>query len=265
MSMHLARATAPAALALILALAPCTVGAEPQAESPEARDALDRAAAFMGGARMLASVRTLVVSSENRMQHEGQRVAIPTRTWYAFPLNVRREITVNGRTLAWASAPGGATLFTADGSSALNAATRQSLERSTMRDPVVLLKARLGRGFNAEVTGTESVDGVAADIVRMRQFDNETLMLVARADGRPIEIRYGNGATISSGRVLSVRWSAWKQAGAGLRYPFRATGTADGVAAFEADVVDVEVDTPLAEALFHGEDESASAGAMKVR
>lgn len=263
--MNLVRTHTLAALALVLAVAPCQATGEPQGESPEARGALDRAAAFMGGASMIASIRTLVVSSESRMEHEGQRVVVPTRTWYAFPFNVRREITLNGRTLAWAAAPGGATLFTADGSIPLNAATRQSLERSTMRDPVVLLKARLGRGFHAEVIGTEAVEGVTTDIVRMRQFDNETLLLVARGDGRPIEIRYGNLANTKNSHVLSVRWSAWKQAGTGLRYPFHAAGTADGIRVLEADVVDVAVDTPLAEALFHGGDESSLASAVKGR
>ena len=130
-------------------------------------------------------MRTLVIASDNTRQHDGREIVVPTRTYYAFPLSVRQEITLNGRTIAMASSPGGGTLFTADGDSPLDHATRLNVERSTMRNPVVLLKSRLGRGFGAELQGTEQIGGETVDRLRLTQLDNETMLLVARNDGRP--------------------------------------------------------------------------------
>ena len=85
---------------LLLALASATtVRAE---ESPEARVALDRLTSFMGGERVL-SLRTLVVAGDNRRDTGHGFVAVPTRTYLAFPLSIRQEIVIGGRTLAMAA------------------------------------------------------------------------------------------------------------------------------------------------------------------
>lgn len=104
---------------------------------------------------------------------------VPTHTYYAFPLNVRHEIVVNGRTVAMASSPTeGGTLFTEDGAQPLGDVMRIGVERATMRNPVVLMKARLGRAFEAEHFGVETIDAREADRVRVSQQDNETALII---------------------------------------------------------------------------------------
>ncbi len=234
-------------------------------ESPEARAALDRAVEFMGGTKVVYGMRTLVIASDNTREHDGRDIVVPTRTYYAFPLSVRQEITLNGRTIAIASAPGGGTLFTADGDSPLDHATRLGVERTTMRNPVVLLKSRLGRGFVAEVQGTEQIDGETVDRLRLMQQDNETVLLVARKEGRPVEIRYDLVAAGGSRRSLIVRFSDWKAGSSELRYPHLARGSEAGTQVFEVVATHVDVDMPLSATLFSGSGDTAGYGARPAR
>ena len=177
----------------------------------------------------------------------------------------RQEIALNGRTIAMASAPGGGTLFTADGDSPLDHATRLGVERSTMRNPVVLLKSRLGRGFSAEVQGTEEVDGETVDRLRLTQQDNETVLLVARKNGRLVEIRYDLIAAGAGKRSVTVRFSDWKTGSSGLRYPHVARGREEGNQVFEVVTKSFEVDAPLSETLFSAGSDSAGFGVTPVR
>jgi hypothetical protein len=234
-------------------------------ESSEARAALDRAVEFMGGGSVVYGMRTLVIASDNTRDYEGRKIVVPTRTYYAFPLSVRQEITLNARTIAMASSPGGGTLFTADGDSPLDHATRLGVERSTMRNPVVLLKSRLGRGFGAALQGTESIDGEAVDRLRLTQQGNETVLLVARRDGRPVEIRYDLIAAGGSKRSVIVRFSDWRTGSSPLRYPYLAQGREDGKPVFEVVTRDIEVDVPLSETLFSGGSDSATYGIRPAR
>jgi hypothetical protein len=221
------------------------------AESALAREALDRAVAFAGGASVYA-LRTLVVTAESRRSTDAGEFIVPTRTLYAFPLHVRHEITVNGRTLALASSPdGGGTAFSEDGAMPLDETTRVGLERSTMRHPLVLLKARLGRDFSAEHVGEESIEGATADIVRVRQGDNETLMSIARSDGRLIEIRYRLRDRGGAERAMKVAFDRWTpSAGGGVVYPQLARGFEDGKKVFDVTTTRVETNVELAATLF---------------
>lgn len=232
---------------LVLALASATsVRAE---ESPEARAALDRLTAFMGGERVL-SLRTLVVAGDNRRDTGHGFVDVPTRTYLAFPLSIRQEIVLGGRTLAMAATSGGGTAFTADGADPLPEAARIGLERTGLRNPVSLVKSRLGRDFSASIVGAEAIDGRPADVVRARKFDVETDLVIDRADGRLLETRY----TVESDgkpRRIVVQHDDWREV-AGLRYPFRSTGREEGRASFELKASRVEVDVPLAAELFVG-------------
>ena len=236
-----------------------------RSEAPETRAALDRAVEFMGGTKVVYGMHTLVIASDSTREYDGRNVLIPTRTFYAFPLGVRQEITLNGRMIAMASSPGGGTLFTADGDSPLDHATRLGVERSTMRNPVVLLKSRLGRGFSAEVQGTEQIDGETVDRLRLTQQENETVLLIARTDGRPVEIRYDLVAAAGSTRSVKVRFSDWKAGSSGLRYPHLASGREAGKQVFEVVTKSVDVDVPLSATLFSGSGDTAGYGVRSAR
>jgi hypothetical protein len=262
--MHARRSVRLVPIGLCLA-ASLAAAAPLNGESPEAREALDRAVAFMGGPTIVNRMRTLVIASENTRDYDGRSVVVPTRTYYAFPLNVRQEIELNGRTIAMASAPGGGTLFTADGDSPLDHATRLRVERSTMRNPVVLLKSRLGRGFGAEVQGTEEADGETVDRLRLMQHDNETVLLIARKNGRLVEIRYDLVAATGAKRSMNVRFSDWKTGVSELRYPHVALGREEGKQVFQVVTKSFDVDAPLSETLFSAGTDSAGYGVAPAR
>lgn len=253
----------------LLALLPCLVAAVALggtgAESDEARIALDRAVEFMGGREVVYGMRTLVVATDNTRDHDGRQVLVPTRTYYAFPLSVRQEIVLNGRMIAMASSPGGGTLFGAEGDSPLDHATRIGVERTTMRNPLVLLKSRLGRRVAAEVQGSEDVDGETTDRVILAQQDNVTTMLIGRSDGRPVEIRYDLVAADASRRSVHVRFADWKTGPSGLRYPHTARGRENGKPVFEIVTRKVDVDIPLSATLFTGTGDSPGYGAGLLR
>ncbi len=213
-------------------------------EPPEAARILDRMVAFLGGPEAVYGVRTLVVSASAR--RDGEALAVPTRTTFAFPLHVRRDFVVAGRTLALVSGPDGAQLVTRDGGVRLSASERVAFERSTMRDPVALAKARLGRGVSVELAGTDTVDGAPTDLVRLRQGGHETVLAVARDDGRLVAIRY----PLDAQATMTVRFGGWAVRGRGLRYPAHARGTIDGRDAFAIEVQGIDVDPPLDPVLF---------------
>jgi hypothetical protein len=219
----------------------------------------------MGGASVVYRLHTLVIASDTTREHEGRDVLVPTRTYYAFPLSVRQEITMNGRTIAMASSPGGGTLFTADGDTPLDHETRLGVERSTMRNPLVLLKSRLGRGFGAALEGTEQIDGETVDRVRLTQLDNQTVLLIARQDGRPVEIRYDLVAAEGSTRTVTVRFSGWRTGASGLRYPHVAGGREEGKQVFQVVTRSIEVDVPLSETLFSAGSDLAGHGVRPSR
>jgi hypothetical protein len=235
------------ALALLLAAAPPARAAE----SPEAGAVLDRLARFMGGAERVYAIRTLVVTSENTRETPLGQVKVPTKTYFAFPLSVRQEVVVNGEMMAMASAPGGGTAFTRDTADRLPEAQRIGVERTTMRNPVAMIKARIGRGFEATVKGVEKVEGGEADVVLLRKHGVDTVLVIDR-DGRLIETRYEVDGNDGRKRNMVVRHADWQSLAVGLRYPFRSVGTEDGRPAFVVEIRGVEVDVPLAADLFAG-------------
>lgn len=237
------------AAAFVLLLAALAATSAVAQESDAARVALDRAVAFAGGADHVYGMNTLVVSSLVQRTTEDGSFAVPTRTYYAFPLKVRHEIVVNGRTLAIASAPGGGALFTDDGALPLDEAARVGIERTTMRHPLVLLKARLGRGFRAEHAGVERVEGRDADLVRVTQMGNETVLVIDRDDGRLVEIRYQLAVRNAQPRAIAVRFYEWMLE-RGVRSPRSVQGLEQGHRAFSARVERIEVDEVLPDSLF---------------
>lgn len=233
---------------------------------PSARDALDRAVRFMGGEAAVYAIRTLVVTTDSLRQVDGRTIGVPARTYYAFPLSVRHEIVVNGRTLAMASAPNvGGVLFTEEGPAPLSEAARLGVERTTMRNPVALLKTRLGRAFSAEHIGRETIDGREVDLVRIAQHDNATLLSIDRSEGRLVEIRYELKDRSGPPRTISVRFGDWRATAGGLVYPYSARGREDGRDVFEVTTRDVEVDVPLTESLFTGGMGTAGVAVPMVR
>lgn len=235
-------------------------------ESAMARDALDRAVRFMGGEAVVYGMRTLVVTTDSTREIEGKPIAVPAKTYYAFPMSVRHEIVVNGRTIAMASTPtAGGTMFTEDGPALLNEADRVGVERATMRNPVVLLKSRLGRGFVAEHAGREALDGHDADLVRLLQQGNETVMAIDRNDGRLLELRYVLKDRDLRSRSLAVRLSDWRAAPGGVVYPHVARGRENGSPVFEVTTRTVEVDAALSDELFSAGMSEAGVGIRFVR
>jgi len=252
------RASSVIAAVSICAITCSTALAQRHGESLEARATLDRLVDFMGGAKTVYGLRTLVVASEGTQDHDGKEILVPIRTYYAFPLHVRQEITLNGRTLAMASSPDGGVLFTPEGSSQLDYAVRVGVEKAMMRNPVALLKSRLGRGFGAERIGTEQVDGKSAELVRMVLQDNQTTVVVDSSSGQLLEIRYKIASKDNVNRDMIVRYSDWRRLPSGLNYPFAARGEEDGRRVFEVAIRSVEVDTVLEITLFS--DGSGNAG-----
>lgn len=215
----------------------------------------------MGGERAVYGITTLVVSTDSQRETPLGTTLVQTRTYYAFPLSVRREITLNGRTMAMASTPAsGGVAFTPSGAMPLDEATRVAMERSTMRDPVVLMKSRLGRGFAAQHVGQEAIDGRTTDIVKLVQNDNETIAAVDRADGRLLEIRYRLKDEDGRDRALVVRFHDWTKLASGLVYPYAVQGFDDGKRVFENRVRDVQIEVPLAPTLFTAGFGAASGG-----
>ena len=219
-------------------------------ETPQAAQVLDRLLGFMGGEKAVYGIVTLVVSSDSERDTPLGVARVPTRIYYAFPLSVRRESTINGRMIAMASTPtDGGVMFTQSGAAPLEESLRVAMEKSTMRDPVVLLKSRIGRGFTATYVGAEG-GSTPADIVKIAQNENETTLVVARDDGRLVEIRYALKDDEGRNRSLVVRFDAWTRHPSGLVYPYRVRGFEQGQQVLEARVRDVQVNVPLAETLF---------------
>lgn len=210
--------------------------------------ALDRMVGFLGGTEVVFGLRTLAVTAESR--RAGDALVVPSRTTYAFPLHVRREFVVGDRSLALVAGPEGGQLVTRDGAARLSDRERLAFERSTMRDPVALAKARLGRGVSVTHAGSATIDGAAVDLVRLRQVDNETVLAVAVVDGRLVEIRY----PLDMSTTMTVRFDDWTTHPPGLRYPGRVRGSLAGAPAFDIAVRNVEIDPPFDPRLFAVDD-----------
>jgi hypothetical protein len=231
-------------------------------ETAEAAKVLDRAVEAIGGEKVVFQTLTLVVKGESARITASGHVKSPTTTYFSFPMSIRQEIVVEGKTIAMASTPEGAFLESEGGVQELPEAGRHSLEASAMRNPVALLKGRHGRFFEATYAGKERIGETEVDMVDIRIGPNATLLAVD-AQGRMVEQRYDSLSENGRKGRMVVRFGDFRPDG-GFIYPHKVRAEFDGTSVFEGSVAEVQRDRPLDVRLFAAGLGSASAGRSGV-
>ena len=235
----------PFAAALFLSSAAAQAGTE----TPGARLILDRAVAAMGGPDAVYETLTLVVSATSTRSTPSGSVRSGTTTYLGFPLSVRQEIVLDGKTIAMASTPEGAFLESGTGIVELPEAARHNLEASAMRNPVALLKGRRGRAFEAKEAGKAQVGDTSADVLEIRVGPNVTMVAFA-PDGRMLQQRYQVLGEDGRQGWMEVRFDDFREAAGGLVYPHRVRANFDGSPAFESVISGLRRNETLSPRLF---------------
>jgi hypothetical protein len=234
-----------AIIAGILALA---VGSAHAKETPEAKAVLDRAVAAMGGEKSVYGVKTLVVKGESTRITASGKTTSPATAYFLFPMSVRQEVVIEGKTIAMASNPQGAFLDSEAGPQELPESARHTLETSAMRNPVALLKGRRGRMFEATLAGRERIGDADVDVVEIKIGPNTT-MLAVDDKGRMVEQRYD--VLTESGRKgrMVVRFDDFRRDGS-FFYPHKVRAELDGNFVYENTIAEVKRDLELDPRLF---------------
>lgn len=195
------------------------------------RQLIDLAVTALGGAARLDAL-TSYVESFSRVQTRPQGEAtLTTRTIWSLPDRVRQERTValQGKTMTSATVltPAAMWFLSAQGQAyPMRPASRPSLERDFGRHPVALLRARRSAGFKAVAIGTDVVDGVKLESVRVISGATD-VTLALETTGRIRSATYRDRNAEGEYGTITVLYSDYR-AVEGLQLPFTTRATFNG-------------------------------------
>ncbi|MGE3171021.1 MAG: hypothetical protein AB7O97_00240 [Planctomycetota bacterium] len=195
------------------------------------RDAITRAAAALGSGETLAAFASVRFErSWTTADRDGDRNDAVQDT-VALPDRVRRDQRWGDYVFASVAAPHGddAGFFVGDDGIvfAMHPAGAAELRAEALRHPIVLLQRRDDPGFSAVAIGTDTVQGRAVDLVRVRCGAVDTTLAIARDDGAVLQQRLrARTPRLAFGDLVETYGDV--RAVAGLRVPFRVEQSFDG-------------------------------------
>jgi hypothetical protein len=235
-------------LTLALFLSPGVAFA--QTKPVTADEILDRALEAMGGKSAIDGVQTLVVSSDTTRFGPGGTIKVPTTTYFQFPLDVRHEARLNGKSIALVSTTSGAVMVTPEGNIDLPPGARTSIESPAMRNPVALLKARRAAQVSFEFRGADRIGDSVVDLLEMKVGPHLTMLAIDRTSGQILRQSYSSVPGDDVRGNIVITFFDYTKVESGLVYPFASRAEVDGKVQSEARVTQLRVNERLDPELF---------------
>jgi hypothetical protein len=228
----------------------------PPAPPPSAKDRkrgaalIAKAVTAMGGAAAVDRVKSLEMKATGkRLLPNGTELAVTTRTRMVFFDRYRQDTTLPGGTMAAILSPGAAFVVMGEAALPLPEEERDNMKRNVRRNIVALLQARRDKGYGAAATGTATVNGIPAELVKIDLAGDPATLAIDPKTGRILELTYkGSGPAQTIGTFVMAYGDHRKVDG--LNYPFSVTGTFDGKPAFSAKVESLTINPKLEDAVF---------------
>jgi YHS domain-containing protein len=225
------------------------------AERDKGRALIDAAVKALGGAQQLDGVATYVEKARQTQTRGDEEVVIISRAIWKFPESARleRAMTMQGREMTSATvlSPAGMWFVGPQGAFPMNPAARPALERDFGRDIVPLLRARSAPGFLAAASGATTVDGAAAEEVRVVHGPIDVVLAIDATSGRILRSTFTERSATGEYGETIVLYSDYRPAG-GLLVPFSRKALFNGAPdPFRTKTIDaIAVNEPVDDALF---------------
>lgn len=213
--------------------------------------ALAKVVDAVGGAQLLDSIKTLVVTTDGTRATPIGTIKTKTTSYFAYPVRFRQEISVGNSQMAMVSTPSGAFLLSNDTVAELSAEDRQSVEVTALRNLITLLKSRQGHYFDATVGKPMSLDGRNVETIDIGVREEMTKLVVDPASGRVLRQVYALPASAGSeAGTMTIEYSEFTELAPGLTLPKHARGSLDGKFAFESEIESIKVNVEIAPEMF---------------
>jgi hypothetical protein len=210
---------------------------------------VEKALMAMGGAPAVDSVKSLELKGKGTRRLQGNDLAVGTISRYVFPDRYYQEIVLPMGTMKTVLGSKEAFIVAGEGSLPLPDSERHSLLKVMRRNLVFVLQGRGHPLFTARVVGTATVEGHAAEQVKITNGSDDMILAIDPASGRVLQATAESGGGATPVGTLVITYSDYRKAGP-IVYPYKAVGTFAGQPAFTSQLDSVVVNPTLDEALF---------------
>jgi hypothetical protein len=252
---------APSAAADLAAETGETASSGPSARD-EAQDRLRRALDGFGGAERVDRLRTMVIEATAVRSIGDTQTAVRQRSYLQFPRQFRRELLLDGMTVASVVSPEGGFVLSALGVLPLPEENRVEIERNLARSPLSLLKGRRHESFTVIADGEGELEGKPVEYLQVLFVGDSSRLAIERETGRSLELTFTDrplAAPAEQAQEVVIRYADFREID-GLVYPFHSIVTRGGEHLVSNRVESLQVDLPLDPALFAPPPEAAAEG-----
>jgi len=239
---------------LLLQAAPAAPPAAPKpaptdAELKQGAALIAKAVDAFGGAAAVDAVKALEMKGKGTRRIQQDDLPVTTLTRIYFPDRYYQELVLPMGTMKTVLSPSAAFLVAGEGSLPLPDAERQTLRKLLQRNLLAVLRARVEPGFTAAVTGKDTVNGTAVELVSVTRQSDALVLAIDPVTGRVLQSRFESGGGLAPTGQLVVTYSDYRKAGP-ITYPFSTVATMAGRPATSQTLETIAVNPPLDEALF---------------
>jgi predicted Zn-dependent peptidase/outer membrane lipoprotein-sorting protein len=208
-----------------------------------------KAVEFMGGAEAIAAVEGMDMKSKMELKAPQGSMVVQTHAIIHLPNHVRWEIAAPFGTLVRVYDGEKAFLQTPQGTQPLGESQLKDLKDGLLRLPLILLSHHDAEDFQAFAQGAGEVEGKVVERVYVKLGDVEQTLGIDPETGAILSVEYrGPGLAGTPGDLRQVL-SDFREVG-DLRLAFASEGTFDGQPMADAEIVSLELNPEVDEALF---------------
>lgn len=218
--------------------------------SQRAAELLDKAAESMGG-DLVDSMETFRLTGDAVQNTPQGDMQIQITATFRYPDSLRQELVLPFGKVAMVLSPSGAFADTPQGVQDLPDSQRATIESSSRRSPLMMVRSRNQEDFVATAAGSSEVDGTPVELVQVEYKGDVTTLGIDPQTGRVLQLSYrgsGGGMGGAPGDVVQT-FKDFREMD-GLTYPFSMASTFNGEANASVSLETIEVNPELEDGLF---------------
>jgi len=220
-----------------------------EAGAEQASQLLDKAVQTMGGAKRLASIDNTSIDGTTTIHSPQGAIDVKSSVLVVYPDKLRQEAILPFGKIVTVVSPDAAFVVTPRGTQPLPDSQKQQVLKEIIHDPVTLLRARGQDGFQASVTGKDTVAGNAVALVTIKYKGETDTLAIDPESGRILAERYhGMGPGGVPGEIEKL-FSDFRKVD-GLEFPFATSSTLNGESISSSVVDSMSINGEVADDAF---------------